>query len=106
VGHADPELAVAAVSGRIGGHRRLCWRRYRPALDTMQQVLTAGKAVKQSLLELPVSLSPAADGPAGNAWTVLPPPLRWLRIFSLSTPTEWKATISVGAASPSPTCDR
>ena len=36
----------------------------------------------------------------------LPPPLRWLRIFSLSTPTGWKATISVGAASPSLTCGR
>jgi 4-phytase/acid phosphatase len=62
VGHADPELAVAAVSGRIGGHPEALLAAYRPALDTMQQVLTAGKAVKQSLLELPVSLSPAADG--------------------------------------------
>jgi 4-phytase/acid phosphatase len=60
VGHADPELAAAAVSGRIGGHPEALLTAYRPALETMQQVLTAGKAVKQSLLELPVSLGPGA----------------------------------------------
>ena len=62
VGHADPDLAAAAVSGRIGGHPEALPTAYRPALETMQQVLTAGKTVKRSLLELPVSLSPAADG--------------------------------------------
>ena len=62
VGHADPDLAVAAVSGRIGGHPEALLVAYRPALETMQQVLTAGKTVKQSLLELPVSLGPAAGG--------------------------------------------
>jgi 4-phytase/acid phosphatase len=59
---ADPDLAVAAVSGRIGGHPEALLVAYRPALETMQQVLTAGKTVKQSLLELPVSLGPAAGG--------------------------------------------
>src|SRR5271157_1380290 len=62
VGHADPDLAVAAVSGRIGGHPEALLVAYRPALEAMQQVLTAGKTVKQSLLELPVSLGPAAGG--------------------------------------------
>ena len=62
VGHADPDLAVAAVSGRIGGHPEALLAAYRPALETMQQVLTAGKKVKQSLLELPVSLAPVAGG--------------------------------------------
>jgi len=59
---ADPDLAVAAVSGRIGGHPEALLVAYRPALEAMQQVLTAGKTVKQSLLELPVSLGPAAGG--------------------------------------------
>jgi 4-phytase/acid phosphatase len=62
VGQPDPELAVAAVSGRIGGHPDALLTAYRPALETMQRVLTAGKKVKQSLLELPVSLGPAAGG--------------------------------------------
>jgi 4-phytase/acid phosphatase len=62
VGHADPDLAAAAVSGRIGGHPEALLTAYRPALEAMQQVLTAGKTVKQSLLELPVSLGPAAGG--------------------------------------------
>ena len=62
VGHADPDLAEAAVSGRVGGHPEALPAAYRPALETMQQVLTAGKTVKQSLLELPVSLGPARSG--------------------------------------------
>ena len=62
VGHADPDLAMAAVSGRIGGHPDALLAAYRPALETMQQVLTAGKTAKQPLLELPVSLGPAAGG--------------------------------------------
>jgi len=60
IGHADADLAVAAVSGRVGGHPEALLTAYRPALETMQQVLTGGKKVKQSLLELPVSLGPAA----------------------------------------------
>ena len=106
VGHADPELAAAAVSGRIGGHPEALLAAYRPALETMQQVLTAGKTVKQSLLELPVSLGPAARAAWLKCADRLPRLLRWRRIFCSSTPTEWKATISVGAASPSPTCGR
>ena len=62
VGHADPDLAVAAVSGRIGGHPEALLTAYRPALETIEQVLTAGKTVKRSLLELPVSLGPAKGG--------------------------------------------
>ena len=62
IGHADPDLAAAAVSGRIGGHPEALLVAYRPALETMQQVLTGGKPVKQSLLELPVSLGPGAGG--------------------------------------------
>jgi 4-phytase/acid phosphatase len=62
VGHADPDLAAAAVSGRIGGRPEALLTAYRPAFETMQQVLAAGKTVKQSLLELPVSLGPAAGG--------------------------------------------
>jgi 4-phytase/acid phosphatase len=55
-------LAAAAVSGRIGGHPEALLTAYRSELETMQQVLTAGKAVKQSLLELPVALGPAKGG--------------------------------------------
>jgi 4-phytase/acid phosphatase len=62
IGHTDPDLAAAAVSGRIGGHPEALLTAYRPALETMQQVLTAGKSVKQSLLKLPVSLGPAKGG--------------------------------------------
>ena len=62
VGHADPDLAAAAVSGRIGGHPEALLTAYRPALETIEQVLTAGHTVKRSLLELPVSLGPAAGG--------------------------------------------
>jgi 4-phytase/acid phosphatase len=62
IGHPDPDLAAAAVSGRIGGHPEALLEAYRPALETMQQVLTGGKTVKQSLLELPVSLGPGAGG--------------------------------------------
>jgi len=62
VGHPDAELAVAAVSGRIGGRPESLLTAYRPALETMQQVLTAGKPVKQSFLELPASLGPAVGG--------------------------------------------
>jgi 4-phytase/acid phosphatase len=62
VGHPDSDLAAAAVSGRVGGHPEALLTAYRPALETMQQVLTAGKTVKQSLLELPVSLGPARGG--------------------------------------------
>jgi 4-phytase/acid phosphatase len=59
---ADPDLAAAAVSGRIGGHPEALLTAYRPALETIQQVLTAGKTVKQSLLELPVLPATAASG--------------------------------------------
>jgi 4-phytase/acid phosphatase len=72
VGHPDPDLAAAAVSGRIGGHPEALLIAYRPALETMQQVLLGcqpggkcppeGKTVKQSLLELPVSLGPGTGG--------------------------------------------
>ena len=62
IGRANADLAVAAVSGRIGGHPEALLTVYRPALETMQQVLAGGKKVKQSLLELPVSLGPAAGG--------------------------------------------
>jgi 4-phytase/acid phosphatase len=60
--HADPDLAAAAVSGRVGGRPEALLDAYRPALDTIQQVLTAGKTVKQSLLELPVLPATAASG--------------------------------------------
>ena len=62
VGHADLDLVAAAVSGRVGGHPEALLIAYRSELETMQQVLTAGKTVKQSLLELPVSLGPAKGG--------------------------------------------
>ena len=62
IGRANADLAVAAVSGRIGGHPEALLTVYRPALETRQQVLAGGKKVKQSLLELPVSLGPAAGG--------------------------------------------
>ncbi len=68
VGHPDRTLAVAAVLGRIGGNPGALLDLYRPALETMQQVLLgckpgtacppSGKAVKQSLLELPSSVGP------------------------------------------------
>jgi 4-phytase/acid phosphatase len=62
IGHPDADLAAAAVAGRVGGHPEALLEAYRPALETMQHVLTGGKPVKQSLLELPVWLGPAAAG--------------------------------------------
>lgn len=72
VGHPDSDLAAAAMSGRIGGHPEALLVAYRPALETMQQVLLGcqpggkcppeGKTVKQSFLELPMSLGPAMGG--------------------------------------------
>jgi len=69
VGNPDRALAAAAVSGRIGGNPRAVMDLYRPALETMQQVLVGckpgpqcppeGKSVKLLLLEQPVSLAPA-----------------------------------------------
>jgi 4-phytase/acid phosphatase len=67
-GPADLDLAAAAVSGRIGGHPEALLTAYRPALETMQQVLLGCQPgakcppVKQSLLELPFSLGPGAGG--------------------------------------------
>jgi len=69
VGNPDRALAATAVSGRIGGNPGALLGVYRPAFETMQQVLLGcklgpkcppeGKAVKQSLLELPASVGPA-----------------------------------------------
>jgi 4-phytase / acid phosphatase len=60
VGRPDPALAAAAVSGRIGGNAKALLAVYRPAFETMEQVLLGckpgancppeGKPVKRSLL--------------------------------------------------------
>jgi len=68
IGRPDRALAVAAVLGRIGGNPGALLDLYRPALETMQQVLIGcqlgtrcppeGKTVKQSLFALPASVGP------------------------------------------------
>lgn len=66
VGHPDRAVAAAAVSGRIGGHPEALLEAYRPALETMQYVLSGCKPgakcpqelkpPKQSLLEIPAAV--------------------------------------------------
>jgi 4-phytase / acid phosphatase len=67
VGHPDPALATAAVSGRIGGNPAGLTEAYRPALDAMQQILLGckpGSACPQGesrpralLLDVPSSIA-------------------------------------------------
>jgi 4-phytase / acid phosphatase len=67
IGHPDRALAVASVLGRIGTNPGPLLEAYRPAFETMQQVLLGctpgakcppeGTSVKQSLLELAMSVT-------------------------------------------------
>jgi 4-phytase/acid phosphatase len=67
IGHPDRALAVASVLGRIGANPAPLLDAYRPAFETMQQVLLGctpgdkcppeGTSVKQSLLELTTSVT-------------------------------------------------
>jgi 4-phytase/acid phosphatase len=68
IGHPDRALAVASVLGRIGTNPGLLLEAYRPAFETMQQVLLGctpgakcppeGTLVKQSLFEPTTSVTP------------------------------------------------
>ena len=67
IGHPDRALAVASVLGRIGANPGALLEAYRPAFETMQQVLLGcapgpkcppeGRSVKQSLLKLSTSVT-------------------------------------------------
>jgi 4-phytase / acid phosphatase len=67
IGHPDRALAVASVLGRIGANPAPLLEAYRPAFQTMQQVLLGctpgakcppeGTSVKQSLLEQTMSVT-------------------------------------------------
>ena len=66
LGHPNRRLALAALAGRIGGTPAALLRSYRPALETMRQILLGcnpdgpcppeGRNAKKSFQELPASL--------------------------------------------------
>jgi 4-phytase/acid phosphatase len=87
IGHPDRALAVASVLGRIGANPGALVEAYRPALETMQQVLLGctpgakcppeGTSIKQSLLELTTSVTQGKGdhlvelaGPLGTGHTL------------------------------------
>ena len=69
IGHADQALGTASVIGRIGGHADALLEAYRPALETMEEILLgcksgakcppAGLESKLSLFKVPSSVGPA-----------------------------------------------
>jgi 4-phytase/acid phosphatase len=69
IGHPSQALAVASVAGRIGGHADALLEAYRPALETLEEILLgcksgakclpAGPESKLSLLTIPASVGPA-----------------------------------------------
>jgi 4-phytase/acid phosphatase len=93
VGRPDRALAAAAVSGRIGGKPEALLDAYRPALETMQQVLLGckpgtkcppeGKTVKQSLLELPASVGPGKSDRLAELRGPLTPASTLAQVFLL-----------------------
>ncbi len=68
IGKPDRKLAGAAVSGRVGGRPEALLHAYRPALETLQYVLTGCKSgakcapVKQWLLDLPAGIDLPGKG--------------------------------------------
>jgi 4-phytase/acid phosphatase len=68
VGHPDQALGAAYVTGRLGGHADELLEAYRPALETLQEILLgckpgakcppAGLESKLSLLAMPTSVGP------------------------------------------------
>ncbi len=68
IGHADHDLGMAAVMGRLGGHPDALADAYRPALQTLEEILLGCKAgakcpppgleSKVSLLTISTSLGP------------------------------------------------
>lgn len=82
VGHPDRALALAAVSGRIGGNPEALVDNYRPALETMRRVLLGckpagpcppeGKGAKHSLFEQ----ASAIEAGKGSSLVELRGPLR------------------------------
>jgi 4-phytase / acid phosphatase len=69
VAHADQAVATASVAGRIGGRPGALLDAYRPALETLQEILLGcksgpdcalvGPEPKLSLLTIPASVGPA-----------------------------------------------
>ena len=87
IGRPDRALAVASVMGRLGSQPRAVLEAYRPAFETMQEVLLGwtpgpnsppeGTSVTQPLLGLAVSVGPGKDdklvdfaGPLSTAATL------------------------------------
>jgi 4-phytase/acid phosphatase len=71
VGHADPQLGVAAISGRLGGDANNLTAAYRPQLAALDRVLAgcshapAMNPKRASIFDVPASLSAGnADRPA------------------------------------------
>jgi 4-phytase/acid phosphatase len=63
IGHPDPAIAAAVVSGRIGGHPEALTEAYRPALEIVEDVLLACNRGpdcpppgKSSLLDAPAAI--------------------------------------------------
>jgi 4-phytase/acid phosphatase len=66
IGHPDKALAVAAVSGRIGGNPQNLTEAYRPQLEALEEILhgcnpgasCVSEPVPQSLFDIPSSMEP------------------------------------------------
>lgn len=77
VGHPDKALAVAAVSGRIGGDPAALAEAYRPQLNALEEILLGCKrglgcgGGQSSLFDIPSSIGPGA----GNHLVELQSPL-------------------------------
>ena len=85
IGKPDPQLAAAAISGRIGGRPQALTEAYRAGLEALQQVLLGcepgkkcppeGKSVKKLLLEQPADVQKQSrlaqlTGPLASASTI------------------------------------
>ena len=67
-GHADSALAVAAISGRIGGDPNNLTEAYRPQLAALDRVLAgcghgSANAQRTSIFDIPASLKPGSGDP-------------------------------------------
>lgn len=68
IGHADSALAVAAISGRIGGDPNNLTVAYRPQLAALDRVLAGcghgpANAQRTSIFDIPASLKPGSGDP-------------------------------------------
>ena len=91
VGRVDPELAFAAVSGRIGGDPDHLTEAYRPQLAALDRMLAGcghgpDNPKRISIFDIPSSLKPGGGDPPVAARGPLVTGARWLRICCSSTP--------------------